>query len=302
MKVPQKIEIIEVGPRDGYQNIKEWIPTETKLEIIDGLVASGFHRMEVTSFVHPKAIPQMADAKDVLQTVKQKYGSALTAIALVPNLFGAEKAMEAGADELTFVISASERHNQENTRQTHEQSIQALKQVCMSKGGVKVRLAIATSFDCPFSGRVPVANVVKLVEAGLAAGADDIYFADTIGTANPMQTTELVQAIQKRYPELPVTLHMHDTRGMGLANVLAAMQLGVTRFEAAIAGLGGCPFAPGAAGNIATEDLVNMLEAMGVQTGINLEKLISVARLAGERLPVELTGHMVRAGKPCTAI
>lgn len=302
MKVPQKIEIIEVGPRDGYQNIKEWIPTETKLEIIDGLVASGFHRMEVTSFVHPKAIPQMADAKDVLQTVKQKYGSALTAIALVPNLFGAEKAMEAGADELTFVISASERHNQENTRQTHEQSIQALEQVCKSKGGVKVRLAIATSFDCPFTGRVPAANVVKLVEAGLAAGADDIYFADTIGTANPMQTTELVQAIQKRYPELPVTLHMHDTRGMGLANVLAAMQLGVTRFEAAIAGLGGCPFAPGAAGNIATEDLVNMLEAMGVQTGINLEKLISVARLAGERLPVELTGHMVRAGKPCTAI
>ena len=300
MTMPSKVEVIEVGPRDGFQNVKEWIPTETKLEIIDNLFDAGFRRMEVTSFVHPKAIPQMAEAAEVMKSVKGKYGDSLTAIALVPNLFGAKKAIEAGADELTFVTSASERHNLENIRQTHEQSIKALNELCQIKGNVKVRLAIATSFDCPFTGRVPTANVIKLVEAGLAACSDDIYLADTIGTANPKQTAELITIIQEKYPKLPITLHMHDTQGMGLANVLTAMRLGVTRFETAIAGLGGCPFAPGAAGNIATEDLINMVQAMDIETGIDLAKLISLAKMIGKKLPVKLLGHMARVDKPCT--
>ncbi len=293
--LPKYVEVIEVGPRDGFQNIKEWIPTDTKLKIIEGLIACGFKRMEVTSFVHPKAIPQMADSAEVLGIIRSKYPG-LKKIALAPNLYGAKKAIEAGADEITFVISASERHNLENTRQTHEQSIAALAEVCKMKGTVKVRLAVATTFDCPFSGRVPLGNVVKLIEAGLQAGADDVYFADTIGTADPVHVEEVVGEIQRRYPNLPITLHIHDTRGMGLANVVTALNMGVTRFEAAVGGLGGCPFAPGAAGNIATEDMINMLHQMKIETNIDLEQLIKVARLTGELLPAVPTGHMVRAG------
>lgn len=293
MILPQSVEVIEVGPRDGYQNIKEWIPTETKLKIIDALVAAGFQHMEVASFVHPKAIPQMADAADVLSAVKARYPD-LTTIALAPNLYGARKAIELGVKQITFVISASERHNLENTKQTHEQSIAAFQQVVKIKGDVSIRLGIATSFDCPFTGRVPVQKVMQLVEAGLEAGADGIYFADTVGSANPVQVEEFLEIIQAKYPVLPITLHLHDTCGMGLANVMVALRMGVRRFETAIGGLGGCPFAPGAAGNIATEDLVNMLHQMGVATGLDFERLMLATRLTQNSLPVQLTGHMVR--------
>lgn len=298
MNVPAKVEVIEVGGRDGFQNVKTWIPTETKLAILERLAECGFKRMEITSFVHPKAIPQMADAADVLTHIKQKYPS-LTCIALAPNLFGARRAIELGADEITFVISASERHNLENTRQTLDQSIAALQEVCRIKNKTRVRLAVATAFHCPFAGPVPIANVFRLIEAGLAAGADDIYYADTIGAANPLEIERLVGSVQQHYPALPITLHLHDTRGMGLANVLAALSMGVTRFEAAVGGLGGCPFAPGAAGNIATEDLVNMLHAMNVETGIDLNSLLETARMVKETLPVTLTGHMVHVKTTC---
>jgi hydroxymethylglutaryl-CoA lyase len=293
MKLPVSVEITEVGPRDGFQNIKSFIPTEYKIHIIEKLVDCGLKRIEITSFVHPKAVPQMADAADVLTRIKQKYPKLITCIALAPNLFGAERAIASGADEITFVISASERHNLENTQQTIEQSLVAFASVCKIKGPVLVRLSVATAFTCPFTGPVPAENVMNIIEAGVAAGADGIMLADTVGTANPLQIETLLQLLTPRFHDL--VLHIHDTHGMGLANVLTALTMGITRYETSIGGLGGCPFAPGAAGNIATEDLVNMCHQMNIETGIDLKKLIETANILETTIPDSLSGHMVHA-------
>lgn len=294
MKLPEKVEVIEVCPRDGFQNIKIPIPTEVKISIIDQLVACGFKWIEATSFVHPKAIPQMADAAEVLQSIKQKHAGKVRFIALAPNLYGAQRAIECGADAITFVVSASERHNMENTRQTIEQSITAFTEVCKIKGNCKVRLAVATAFDCPFAGPVQPEQVMKLVAAGLAAGADEVLLADTIGTATPLQMETLLIPLLEKYPQLSFILHIHDTQGMGLANIVTALNLGLTRFEAAAFGLGGCPFAPGAAGNIATEDLVNMLHKMNIATDLDYGKILSAARSIEESLQISPLGHMAR--------
>ncbi len=294
MKLPKQVEVIEVCPRDGFQNIKEAIPTATKIEIIDRLVECGFGVIEATSFVHPKAIPQMADAAEVLQTVKKKHGNRAQFVALAPNLFGAKKAIENGADGITYVISASEDHNLANTKQTIAQSVAALEEVCKIKGSTKVRLAVATSFDCPFAGKVPVEKVVSLVDAALNAGTDEIVLADTIGTATPLQVEELLGTLSRQYPDFPFVLHIHDTDGMGLANVVTAMNLGITRFETAAFGLGGCPFAPGAAGNIATEDLVHMLHKMDIATGLQYDKIVETAHYIEESLHISPVGHMSR--------
>lgn len=294
MRLPKKVEIIEVCPRDGFQNIKIPIPTETKIEIIDKLVDCGFKWIEATSFVHPKAIPQLADAAEVLKTVKERHAGKACFIALAPNLYGAQRALEAGADAITFVISASERHNLENTRQTIAQSLAAFTEVCKIKGKCKVRLAVATAFDCPFSGPVEPGQVIELVVAGLAVGADEILLADTIGTATPLQMEALLIPLLDKYPQISFILHIHDTQGMGLANIVTALNLGLTRFETAAFGLGGCPFAPGAAGNIATEDLVNMLHKMDIATGLDYEKILHVARCVEDRLGIAPMGHMAR--------
>lgn len=294
VKLPQHVEIIEVCPRDGFQNIKQFIPTADKLAIIDRLADCGFNWLEITSFVHPKAIPQMADADEVLATVKQKYGGKIGLIALVPNLYGAKKAIAAGADAITFVVSASEQHNLENTRQTIEQSLAAFSEVCQIKGNCKVRLAVATAFNCPFAGLVTPEQVLKVVDAGVAAGADEILLADTIGAAQPLQIEALLAAVTARHPQISFILHIHDTEGMGLANVLTALTLGVTRFEAAAFGLGGCPFAPGAAGNIATEDLLNMLHKMGISTGIDEAKLMQAVQTIEAKLGIPAAGHMAK--------
>jgi len=294
LKFPKNVEIIEVCPRDGFQNIKTPIPAETKIAIIDRLVDCGFQWIEATSFVHPKAIPQMADAAEVLKSVKAKHGDKVKFIALAPNLYGAQRALEAGADAITFVISASEAHNLENTKQTIEQSLIALAEVCKIKGNKKVRLAVATAFDCPFAGAVAPEQTIKLVDAGLAAGADDIILADTVGTATPLQMEALLSKLVVKYPETPFILHIHDTQGMGLANTLMALSFGITRFEAAAYGLGGCPFAPGAAGNIATEDLVNMLHKMNIETSINYDKIMEVVHFIGDNIGIAPTGHMAK--------
>ncbi|HMM19970.1 MAG TPA: hydroxymethylglutaryl-CoA lyase [Selenomonadales bacterium] len=294
LKFPETIEIIEVCPRDGFQNIKTPIPTAIKIEVIDKLVDCGFRWIEATSFVHPKAIPQMADAAEVLQIVKEKHGGRVGFIALAPNLYGAQRAIEAGADAITYVVSASEKHNLENTRQTVEQSLAAFTEVCKIKGNRKVRFALATAFDCPFAGPMNPEQVIKLVEAGLAAGADEVMLADTIGTATPLQMENLLKPLAVKYPNISFILHIHDTQGMGLANIVTAMNLGITRFESAAFGLGGCPFAPGAAGNIATEDLVNMMHKMGIKTGLDYDKIIRVARYIEDKLGIAPVGHMAR--------
>lgn len=294
MNIPNQAEIIEVCSRDGFQNIKTPVSTPEKIAIIDQLAACGFSWMEATSFVHPKAVPQMADAAEVLRAVKKTHGDRVKFIALAPNLYGAERALEAGADALTFVISASEQHNQANTRQTIARSLGALAEVCRIKAGRKVRLAVATAFECPFAGTVAPEEALRLVESGLAAGADEVVLADTIGTASPCQVEALLSRLAEKYPQVDPVLHLHDTQGMGLANVLTALQLGVSRFEAAAFGLGGCPFAPGAAGNIASEDLVNMLHKLGAATGINAARLTAAARFIGSSLGLPALGHMAR--------
>ena len=297
MNLPKTVEITEVGPRDGFQNLKDWIPTEEKLAVIEQLIAAGFTRIELTSFVHPKAVPQMADAAEILPTIKTKYAGQVQCIALVPNLFGAKRAIELGADEITFVISASEAHNVANTKQTVEQSLAAFEEVCKIKGNTIVRLSVATAFTCPFAGNVPPENVIRIIETGLKAGANEIMLADTIGTANPLQVEALLQLLMPTYGK-DFVLHIHDTHGMGLANVLTCLQMGITRFETSVGGLGGCPFAPGAAGNIATEDLANMLQGIGIETGINLEQLIAVASAVRKFSPAPLSGHLQYAKIP----
>ena len=293
MKLPESAEITEVGPRDGFQILKTFIPTETKIKIIGGLVESGIKRIELTSFVHPKAVPQMADSAEVLTAAKQQYGDRIKCIALVPNLFGARRAIELGADEITVVISASERHNLENTRQTIDQSLAAFEEICKIKSNVLVRLSVVTAFTCFFSGDTPPENVVRIIESGKSAGADEFMLADTIGTANPLQVESLLGLLIPRYGNNFV-LHIHDTYGMGLANVLTCLNAGIWRYETSIGGLGGCPFAPGAAGNIATEDLINMLHLMNIPTGVDLTKLVGVARIVEKSIDTTLSGHLIR--------
>lgn len=296
MNLPQKVSITEVGPRDGLQNIKTWIPTETKLAIIDGLIGAGLKKIEVTSFVHPAAIPQMADAATILQIVKQKYTGQVECVALAPNLFGAAKAIELGADEISFVVSASEQHNMENTKQTISDSLSALKKVCAIKPELTVRLVVATSFVCPFAGKTEPSQVARVVEAGLAAGAKEIALGDTIGKAHPLHVETLLTYLQTRFPAVDFILHLHDTYGMGLASIMTALDMGIERYETSVGGLGGCPFAPGAAGNIATEDLVNMLHAMNIETGIDLPALVNVARMIDKAIPMSVNGHMIKVG------
>jgi hydroxymethylglutaryl-CoA lyase len=294
MNLPKNVKIIEVGPRDGFQSIKEWIPTELKLQIIDGLVESNFKKIEITSFVHPKAIPQMKDAKIIVEKLLQKYSDKDVIFnALVPNLFGAKAAYELGIREVTYVISSSVAHNKANVKRTPQESFDGLKVLKDTFADLKINLAIATVFGCPYEGDIAIEQVKWMIEQGLSAGVDNFTLADTIGVANPKQMFEILSELKKDFADIDFALHLHDTRGMGLANVVTALQCGVSTFESAIGGLGGCPFAPGAAGNIASEDLVNMLESMGVKTGVKLDKLLSTVKIVQEKIKPILTSHMV---------
>jgi hydroxymethylglutaryl-CoA lyase len=297
MKLPSHVKIVEVGPRDGFQNIKTFIPTEVKRQIVEAIVAAGVKDIEVTSFVHPKAIPQMADAADVARAAALLQTGGLTLCALVPNLTGAKKAYECGLREVTYVISASEKHNLANINRTREQSLADLAAITAELPGLAVRLGAATTFGCPFAGPVPRGDVFSLIEAALAAGARSVTLCDTIGVGNPRQVHDLCRDFLGAFPRVPVALHLHDTRGMGLANTLAGLEAGIATFETAIGGLGGCPFAPGAAGNTATEDTVNMLHAMGIATGIDLPRYLAAVNIVKEKIQPTLTGHM---GSACS--
>lgn len=290
--LPQKIEIMEVCPRDGFQSVKEFIPTEHKVAIIDGLAGTGISSMEVTSFVSPKAIPQMADAADVMAEFKKKWQGKVTSIALIPNLRGAEGALASGVDWMNFVISASRDHNMANTKRTVDESIAEMEKVAALKGSTKLRVSVATAFACPFAGPVAPEKVLRVIDRALEAGADGITMADTIGTADPKYVTSTLSVIRQKYGDYPFTLHLHDTYGMALANMVAAMGLGFASFDAAAGGLGGCPFAPGAAGNAATEDMANMAESMGIATGIDILKVLSVVRTMESAYGLKISSHL----------
>lgn len=298
MSLPNEVKIVEVGPRDGFQNVDDWIPTEVKLEVIHSLFDANLKNMEITSFVHPKAIPQMKDAKVIVKEILDTVKDAET-VALVPNLYGAESAWKSGLKQITYVISASERHNMENVRRSIDESFAELSNVKERIPDLKIKLDVATAFGCPFLGKIPIEQVFKVIDNGIALGVDEICLCDTIGIANPKQMEDMLSKIKKRYPERIFSLHLHDTRGMGLANTLVALEQGIMTFESAVGGLGGCPFAPGAAGNIATEDLVFMFEQMGVKTHVNFDKLMETAWLVKSKINYTLTGHMVNV---CTTL
>ncbi|SBW11006.1 Hydroxymethylglutaryl-CoA lyase YngG [uncultured delta proteobacterium] len=283
-------QIIDVTARDGFQNLKDWIPTEIKVKVLDQLAAAGIKRLEATSFVSPKAVPQMADAADVLRHMAQAHPGVETDV-LAPNLRGAQNAVEAGAKQINYVISVSREHNMANIKRTHEESLADLASIIEAFPQLNISVALATVFGCPFVGCVPTADTLALAEKVAALGIRSVILADTIGVANPRQVRGVYRDFRAAFPDMAVRLHLHDTHGMGLANMLAALDAGCTVFETATGGLGGCPFAPGAAGNTATEDAVNMLHRMGVATGINLERLLDVVKTLRENVKASLPGR-----------
>ena len=287
MKVMKKLHIHDVAVRDGFQIEPIFVPTEEKVSLIDALSRTGLAKIEVTSFTSPKAIPALADAEAVLAQIERVPG--VENAALVPNLRGAERALASRVDEINLVMSASATHNLANLRMAPEQSLEQFQQIVhLVQGRAHSNASLSTAFGCPFEGEIADARVIELVERFVAMGIDRITLCDTTGMAHPVQVEHLCRAVIARWPEAAFTAHFHNTRGMGLANALAALQAGITRFDASLGGLGGCPFAPGASGNVCTEDLVHMFAVMGLDTGVDLEALLAIAR----RLP-EIVGHAV---------
>ncbi|MGE0356555.1 MAG: hydroxymethylglutaryl-CoA lyase [Burkholderiales bacterium] len=297
-----RLYINDVAVRDGFQMEKTFVPTATKISLIDELSRTGLARIEVTSFVSPKAVPALSDANEVLSGIARVPG--VTYVALVPNLRGVHNAAAAPAkpDELNGVVSASETHNRANINRTHEQSLAELPGMVRAahEAGMRMTMSLSTTFGCPFEGRVDEAVVLRFVEAFHAAGVDGISLADTTGMANPRQVEELAALVLDRFPtkdDTYYTLHFHNTRGMGLANVIAGIEAGVRSFDGSVAGLGGCPFAPGATGNICTEDMVNMLSDMGYDTGVDLDRLIAAARRVPGIVGHDTPGQVAKAGR-----
>ena len=293
---PESVEIGEVGPRDGLQN-EATVPIGDRVRLIDALSATGLRRIEAVSFVSPAAIPPMSGAGEVMAGITRVPG--VTYRALVPNVKGAELALAAAVDEIEVVVSASETHNQRNVKRSVADSIAAAAKLTeLAHGaGTPVEAIVSTAFGCPYEGDVPEARVAELAHQLRDGGADRLSFGDTTGMASPRRVQTLLDALAAvGISASEVGLHFHNTRGTGLANVVVAMELGVTRFDASIGGLGGCPYAPGATGNIVTEDLVHMLEDMGVHTGVDLDALIACAHVAQEIVGCELPGQVMRAG------
>jgi hydroxymethylglutaryl-CoA lyase len=297
MKLPARVGLCEVGTRDGFQIEPEFIPTELKVEIVNRLTAAGLPRIEVTSFVSPRAVPQLRDAEAVMAKIARRPGTVYAA--LVPNDKGAARAVDAGVDRIHTVVSASETHNLANVNMTIAESLAALAAVAevARRAGIAVNAGVSCSFGCPFEGEVPLGRLESVVGRLVDLGARGIGLADTTGMANPTQVGRVLERLMPRFPGVEWTLHTHDTRAMAIPNILAAMEAGVTHYDASIGGLGGCPFAPGASGNVCTEDLVHCLHAMGVETGIDLDALIATSRRVQDIVGRALPGQVVKAGK-----
>ena len=297
-----RIYVNDVAVRDGFQIEKAFVPTDTKVEVINQLARTGLHKIEVTSFVSPKAVPALADAVDVLSRIDRVPG--VVYVALVPNIRGVQNAAAATRKphEVNAVVSASETHNRANINRTHAESIAELPTMVKvaHDAGMKITMSLSTTFGCPFEGRVHEDVVFEFVERFRELGFDGISLADTTGMANPRQVRSLTEAVLERFPppdETFYTLHFHNTRGMGLANVVAGIEAGVRSFDGSVSGLGGCPFAPGATGNICTEDMVNMLEDMGFDTRVDLAKLLAVARRIPAVVGHDTPGQVMKAGQ-----
>ncbi|WNC16348.1 hydroxymethylglutaryl-CoA lyase [Brevibacillus brevis] len=289
------IKIKEVGPRDGLQNEATFVPTQDKIAWINALSRSGLAYIEVTSFVHPKWIPALADAVEVAAGIERAPG--VTYAALVPNEKGLERALAAGVHEVSIFLSASETHNLKNINKTRTETYPILAETAKAAlaAGKTVRGYVSTVFGCPYEGVVPVDDVIRVTEALLEMGVAEVSLGDTIGVAHPRQVQEVLEVLLRRFPADRLAMHFHDTRGMAMANVLVSLDMGMTTFDSSLGGLGGCPYAPGASGNIATDDLLYMLHGLGMQTGIDAEKLQAAARFIQEKMGRPLGSHSMQA-------
>jgi hydroxymethylglutaryl-CoA lyase len=293
--LPSAVDIREVGMRDGLQ-LEEPVPLSAKLEMLEALVATGVRRIEATSFVSPRAVPALADADQVAAELA-RWGDVHWS-ALVANPRGAVRAVDAGMAHLEYVISASDGHSQANAGRSTAEALAAVGEIAgLAHGaGGSLEVIIATAWDCPFDGRTPIGRTVDVARAAVTAGADQLCLGDTIGTTTPLRVVQLLDAVHRACPGVPLGVHFHDTRGTGQANALAAVQAGVTQLDSSVGGLGGCPFAPGASGNIATEELVYMLEESGVRTGLHLDRLLAAAQVTEQVVGHELPSSLYRAG------
>ena len=294
------ITVCEVGPRDGFQIERAIIPTAQKIEVANRLFASGIRHMQVTSFVSPRAIPQLADAEEVMAGIDRPEGAVING--LVPNLRGAERAIRAGVDEIHTVVSASETHNRKNLNRSIDRSLEDMAEIfALGRAeGVPVEGGMATAFGCPFEGDVPPEQVARIAKVYQDLGATAVGLGDTTGMATPRTVRAAIRAIRDTAPGLKIGLHFHNTRGVGLACVMAGLAEGVTHYDASVGGLGGCPFAAGATGNISTEDLVYLLEESGYPTGIDLQNLIEAARFTQGVIGRELPGQVMKSGPRLT--
>jgi len=291
-----RIYFNEVVTRDGFQIEPEFIPTDDKIALIDALSQCGYAKIEATSFTSPKAIPMLRDAEEVMGRIQRVPGVEYTV--LVPNLRGAERALESRADELNLVMSTSETHNLANLRMGREKSFEALAAVVKHVDGrTPINVSLSTCFGCPMEGDVPAAEVMRFAQRFADLGVRGLTICDTTGMAHPAQVKALVETLQQALPHTELTLHFHNTRGMGLANVLAAAQSGIIRFDGSLGGLGGCPYAPGASGNICSEDAIHMLDAMGFDTGIDIDRLLQVARALPTVVGHAVPGQFAKAGR-----
>ena len=296
--VPDQVSLYEVSPRDGLQNEAASVPLAGKLRLIDALIASGLRRVEITSFVSPKWIPQLADADDLAEAVLAHRGIEVTYSALCPNARGLERAKAVGIEEIAVFLSASETHNKKNVNKTIDETLAAFVDTVAParEAGMRVRGYVSTVWGCPYEGPVSPEKSIAIAKKLYAMGCYQISFGDTIGAGTPKLTREIVMRALGELPNEAVALHMHDTRGTALANILIGLELGVRHFDASVGGMGGCPYAPGAAGNVATEDLVYMLHGMGVATGVDLERLVESARVAESLVGRPLPGKVHKAG------
>ncbi|CAM4200274.1 Hydroxymethylglutaryl-CoA lyase [Bordetella tumbae] len=296
MTLPDRVEIVEVGLRDGLQIESEFVPTDTKVDILNALIDAGVRHFEATSFVSPRAVPQMRDAVDVLAGVRKKPGVVLSALA--PNRKGVERALESQADEVVVFLSATESHNLKNLNRPIEQSLRDIEEIAelLKDKPLQRKGAIAVAFGCPFEGDVDLGVVKTIFNRFVELGFNAVTLGDTTGMATPKLVRQTVEALLAEAPDMKISLHFHNTRGIGLVNVVEGLRAGITSYESSLAGLGGCPFAPGATGNICTEDLVYLLDEMGIDSGIDLQALIRIAQrletVVGRRLP----GQLMKAG------
>lgn len=292
-----RLFIHEVVTRDGFQMEPNFIPTEKKIELINDLSDAGLAKIEITSFVSPKAVPMLVDAEAVCAGITRRPG--VKYVALIANVKGVERAIRAKVDEVVLVVSVSETHNRANVRRSVEGSFDGFKEImgALAGTGIGVAAGMATTFGCPFEGFQSTERILEVIRRYVDLGVTNLGLADTTGMANPKQVLEISQLARSKFPDVVFALHFHNTRGMGLANVVSGLQAGIRRYESSLGGLGGCPFAPGATGNICTEDLIHMLDSMGYDTGVNLSRLLDASRKLREIVGHELPGQVVKAGR-----